>query len=176
MSFESVVSMVLEHEGGYVNHPTDPGGETKYGISKRAYPELDIAGLTEEDAADIYKKDYWDRIKGDDLPVGLACVVMDYAVNSGISRASKALQSACGMGNPDGVIGPHTLSIVWNIVKNDQNEILNSEVEKLLICVIETRQEFIRSLSIYETFGKGWERRIAETRVKALGLVFDGVS
>ena len=171
MSFETVVSMVLDHEGGYVNHPSDPGGQTNYGISKRAYPELDIAGLTEEDAADIYKKDYWDRIKGDDLPAAIACVVMDYAVNSGISRASKAIQSACGIGNPDGVIGPHTLNIVWTIVKNDQNEILNSEIERLLISVSKSRQEFIRGLSIYETFGKGWERRIAETRTTALGLL-----
>ena len=75
MSFETVVHMVLEHEGGYVNHPSDPGGETKYGISKRAYPDVDIAELTKDDAADLYKRDYWDRIKGDDLPAGVACAV-----------------------------------------------------------------------------------------------------
>ena len=98
MSFETVVHMVLEHEGGYVNHPSDPGGETKYGISKRAYPDVDIAELTKDDAANLYKRDYWDRIKGDELPVGVACVVMDYAVNSGISLSGRRRCSADGAG------------------------------------------------------------------------------
>jgi lysozyme family protein len=164
MSFETVVHMVLEHEGGYVNHPSDPGGETKYGISKRAYPDVDIAELTKDDAADLYKRDYWDRIKGDDLPVGVACVVMDYAVNSGISRASKALQSVCGISNGDGVIGPHSLASVWTTVKNDGEE-------SVINAVTEQRQGFIRALSIYDTFGKGWERRIKETHDKALELI-----
>ena len=164
MSFETVVHMVLEHEGGYVNHPSDPGGETKYGISKRAYPDVNIAELTEEDAASIYKRDYWDRIKGDDLPAGVACVVMDYAVNSGISRASKALQSVCGISNGDKIIGPATLNAVWTTVKNTSEE-------DVINAVTEQRQEFIRSLSIYKTFGKGWERRITETHEKALGLI-----
>jgi len=164
MSFETVVHMVLEHKGGYVNHPSDPGGETKYGISKRAYPDVDIAELTEDDAADIYKRDYWDRIKGDDLPVGVACVVMDYAVNSGISRASKALQSVCGIANGDGVIGPASLNAVWTTVKNTSEE-------DVINAVTTQRQEFIRALKIYETFGKGWERRIDETRAKAMELI-----
>ena len=164
MSFETVVHMVLEHEGGYVNHPSDPGGETKYGISKRAYPDVNIAELTKDDAADLYKRDYWDRIKGDDLPVGVACVVMDYAVNSGISRASKALQSVCGIANGDGVIGPHSLASVWTTVKNDSEE-------SVINAVTEQRQGFIRALSIYDTFGKGWERRIKETQDKALELI-----
>ena len=164
MSFETVVHMVLEHEGGYVNHPSDPGGETKYGISKRAYPDVDIAELTKDDAADLYKRDYWDRIKGDDLPVGVACVVMDYAVNSGISRASKALQSVCGIANGDGVIGPATLNAVWTTVKNTSEE-------DVITAVTEQRQGFIRALSIYDTFGKGWERRIEETRAKAMELI-----
>lgn len=164
MSFETVVHMVLEHEGGYVNHPSDPGGETKYGISKRAYPDVNIAELTEEDAASIYKRDYWDRIKGDDLPVGIACAVMDYAVNSGISRASKALQSVCGISNGDGIIGPATLNAVWVTTKNDG--------ERSVIDNVTTqRREFIRALSIYETFGKGWERRITETHEKAVELL-----
>ena len=162
--FESVVKMVLEHEGGYVNHPSDPGGETKYGISKRAYPDVNIAELTEDDAADLYKRDYWDRIKGDDLPAGVACVVMDYAVNSGISRASKALQSVCGISNGDGIIGPASLHAVWTTVRNDGEE-------SVVNAVTEQRQGFIRALSIYDTFGKGWERRIEETRAKGMELV-----
>ena len=164
MSFETVVHMVLEHEGGYVNHPSDPGGETKYGISKRAYPEVNIADLTEEDAEEIYFNDYWNRIKGEELPAGVACVVMDYAVNSGISRASKALQSVCGIANGDGIIGPASLNSVWVTVKNTSEE-------DVINAVTTQRQEFIRGLSIYETFGKGWERRITETHEKALELL-----
>ena len=164
MSFSKVIEMVLEHEGGYVNHPSDPGGETKYGISKRAYPEVNIADLTEEDAEEIYFNDYWSRIKGEELPAGVACVVMDYAVNSGISRASKALQSVCGIANGDGVIGPASLNAVWTTVKNTSEE-------DVINAVTTQRQEFIRALKIYETFGKGWERRIDETRAKAMELI-----
>lgn len=164
MSFSSVIEMVLHHEGGYVNHPNDPGGETKYGISKRAYPEIDIANLTEEDAGEIYFKDYWSKIKGEDLPRGVACVVMDYGVNSGISRASKALQRACGIEKGDGIIGPHSLAAVWATVKDKGEKQVIDEVTN-------TRREFIRSLSTYETFGKGWERRITETHEKAVGLI-----
>ena len=164
MSLSTVIKMVLKHEGGYVNHPSDPGGETKYGISKRAYPDVDIAGLTEEDAEEIYRDDYWCRIKGDDLPAGVACVVMDYAVNSGISRASKALQAACGIKNGDGIIGPHTLSATWVTVRNYGHKYV-------IDAVTDQRRGFIRNLSIYETFGKGWERRITETHDKALGLL-----
>jgi len=163
-SFSKVIGMILKHEGGYVNHPSDPGGETKYGISKRAYPDVDIANLSEEDAASIYKRDYWDRIKGDDLPASIACVVVDYAVNSGVSRASKALQGACGIANGDGIIGPHSLNAVWTTVKNTSEE-------AVVDAVTQQRQEFIRALSIYDTFGKGWERRIDETRAKAMELI-----
>ena len=164
MSFSKVIEMVLEHEGGYVNHPSDPGGETKYGISKRAYPDVNIADLTEEDAEEIYFNDYWSRIKGEELPAGVACVVMDYAVNSGISRASKALQSVCGIANGDGIIGPASLNAVWTTVKNTSEE-------DVINAVTTQRQEFIRALKIYDTFGKGWERRIDETRAKAMELI-----
>jgi len=164
MSFSSVIKMILEHEGGYVNHPSDPGGETKYGISKRAYPDIDIANLTEEDAEEIYYRDYWSKIKGDDLPPAVACVIMDYAVNSGISRSSRAVQHACGIKKGDGIIGPHTLSAIWTETKEKGEEHIVNEVTRL-------RQEFIRGLSIYETFGKGWERRIDETRAKAMELI-----
>lgn len=162
--FYDIIGLVLEHEGGYVNHPSDPGGETNYGISKRAYPDLDIKALTKEDAAEIYKKDYWGRIKGDDLPASVACVVMDYAVNSGVSRASKAVQHSCGILKGDGVIGPHTLNAIWTTVHNDGEESVVMAVTKL-------RLTFIRSLSTYPVFGRGWERRINETRAKAMELI-----
>ena len=164
MTVDTVLDMIIKHEGGYVDHPSDPGGETKFGISKRAYPDIEISKLSESDAKAIYKEDYWNKIKGDDLPLGVACVVMDYGVNSGISRASKALQGVCGINKPDGIIGPHTLNAVWVTVKeNGQDSVIKA--------VTEQRQEFIRALSIYDTFGKGWERRIKETYEKGLELM-----
>ena len=164
MSLNIILDMILKHEGGYVNHPDDPGGETKFGISKRAYPNLEIDKLSESDAKVIYEQDYWERIKGSDLPIGVACATMDYAVNSGISRASKALQSVCGITKGDGIIGPNTLNAVWSTV-NDTSEI------KVINNLTQQRLDFIRKLSIYDTFGKGWEKRIKETEVKALELL-----
>ena len=161
--FQTVVKMVLKHEGGYVDHPTDPGGETNFGISKRAYPDVDIKKLTPSTAAEIYRQDYWNRICGDKLPAGVAVVVMDYAVNSGTSRASKALQQVCNAGK-DGVIGPHTLHAV-HVMCNDNGQ------EFVIEGVTTLRQEFIRGLSIYDTFGRGWERRISETHDLAMELV-----
>jgi len=155
-NFDIAVELILKHEGGYINHSSDPGGETNYGISKRAYPDVDIANLTKEDATAIYKRDYWDRIAGDDLPFAVGIVVVDYAVNSGVSRASKALQLAVDA-TPDGVIGPMTLKAVRAHFEQDV-------VKK----VTHSRQQFVRSLLTYKTFGKGWERRIDETRAFAL--------
>lgn len=155
-NFDIAVEIILKHEGGYVNHPDDPGGETNYGISKRAYPDVDIANLTKEDATAIYKRDYWDRISGDDLPFAVGIVVVDYAVNSGVSRASKALQLAVGA-TVDGVIGPMTLDAV------------RAHSEKSVVTqVTHLRQQFVRGLITYETFKNGWERRIEETRNFAL--------
>jgi len=154
--FNIAVEIILKHEGGYVNHPEDPGGETNFGISKRAYPDVDIANLTKEDATAIYKADYWDRICGDDLPFAVGIVVVDYAVNSGVSRASKALQLAVGA-TPDGVVGPMTVEAVTAHSEKDV-------VQK----VTHLRQQFVRGLLTYETFKNGWERRIEETRAFAM--------
>lgn len=112
-AFRTALQFVLRHEGGYVNDPRDPGGETKYGISRRAYPELDISSLTLEDAGRIYKRDYWDRLSLDSLAPLLAVAVMDAAVNMGRGRAVKLLQTglnaACGSGLAvDGIFGPAT--------------------------------------------------------------------
>lgn len=86
--FERAVVFVLRHEGGYVNDPRDPGGETKYGISKRAYPHLDIKGLTEAEAKEIYRKDYWDKTGCGSLEWPLCFVHFDACVNLGVARAT----------------------------------------------------------------------------------------
>ena len=94
MEFNDVIDKVLEHEGGYVNDPNDLGGETKYGITKRFYPDVDIKSLTKEDAKDIYKRDYWDKNKIDNLPDNLKHIFFDMCVNQGRGTAVRVLQRA----------------------------------------------------------------------------------
>lgn len=161
-SAEQAIYLVLKHEGGYVNHPDDPGGETKYGISKRAYPTLDIAKLTEKEAVHIYLRDYWRVIKGDSLPKGLDICVMDTAVNSGIRRASKWLQRLVHV-TPDGVIGPMTIAAVKEAYEQDPKELINAYMDY--------RLGFLKRLKTWDTFGRGWSRRVEETREAALKQV-----
>jgi len=111
--FDDCFDKLLGHEGGYVFNPADPGGETKWGISKRSYPNLDIKNLTVEDAKRIYWRDYWLRCGCEDLPRGLAFDVFDAAVNSGANQAARWLQTALGV-RADGVIGPDTKAAAAN--------------------------------------------------------------
>lgn len=116
-TFNEAVEIVLAHEGGYVNDRADPGGETKFGISKRSYPNLDIANLTREDAISIYRRDWWDRYSyGEFDDADVAIKVFDLAVNVGPSPAHKMLQRAvCAAEGRrslavDGIIGPQTIA------------------------------------------------------------------
>ena len=114
ISFEEAVKVVLKHEGGYVNDPDDPGGETNFGISKRAFPDLDIKNLTEEDAIKIYYEKYWKQSKVEMLPERLWNIYFDMAVNMGRKRACEILQKACNHKNKvgikvDGRIGRNTV-------------------------------------------------------------------
>ena len=114
-NFDECLKMLLHHEGGYVNHPSDPGGETNLGVTKKVYQEWggtkDMKDLTVEDVAPIYKKNYWDRCKCDDLESGVDWGVFDWAVNSGTGRSAKAIQKICGA-TQDGAIGPKTLALI----------------------------------------------------------------
>lgn len=96
MGFELAIEGILKSEGGYVNDPDDRGGETKYGISKKSYPDLDIPALSVDDAKRIYKKDYWDKLNAGALPAGLREAAFDAAVNQGVGFAKKALEEAGG--------------------------------------------------------------------------------
>ena len=117
--FFEIVNHTLEEEGGYVNDPTDKGGETNFGISKRAYPNLDIFNLTEDDAIDIYWKDYWVRGKCDKVPSKLQPIYFDMCVNFGISGAIKVLQATANSKGAnievDGKIGPNTIKAIKNL-------------------------------------------------------------
>tara|TARA_R100000152_G_C6772765_1_gene199819 strand:- start:1202 stop:1699 length:498 start_codon:yes stop_codon:yes gene_type:complete len=111
-TFDEIIEEVLKHEGGYVNDPKDLGGETNFGIAKRFYPDLDIKNLTKEEAKEIYKKDYWNRNKVDDLPSDLKYIFFDMCVNQGRRTAVKILQRAInnkgGKLVVDGGFGPGT--------------------------------------------------------------------
>lgn len=106
--FQHAVAFVLAKEGGYVQHPSDPGGETNFGISKRAYPHEDIANLTEQRAAFLYHRDYWRAVRSHELPTGIALAVFDGAVQHGTVTAARLLQEVLGA-KVDGIIGPKTL-------------------------------------------------------------------
>lgn len=110
--FAQAIPVILNHEGGYVNDASDPGGETKYGISKRTYPQLDIRNLTEDHAAAIYEKDWWDKYGyAAILSQAVATKIFDMAVNMGAKRAHKILQACVGT-VADGVLGPTSFACV----------------------------------------------------------------
>lgn len=145
--FKKAVEFVLKHEGGYVNDPHDHGGETKFGISKRAYPNLDIKNLTRDKAIEIYKRDYWDMLPGA-LPTAIHCVLFDCAVNAGHGRAIRLLQAAIKV-NPDGQWGKLSQSA---LTKLNQNEVLlRFSTERIM---------FYSALSTFSRFGKGWVNRV----------------
>jgi len=114
--FNDIIEVVLHHEGGYVNDPKDPGGETNFGIAKRSHPDVDIKNLTKEGAKEIYKEVYWDGNKVDDLPKELKHIYFDMCVNQGKSRAVKILQRAANAKGAnlkvDGGLGPMTLRAI----------------------------------------------------------------
>lgn len=149
MDFDKAFERVIGHEGGYVNNPRDPGGETKFGISKRSYPALDIKGLTLAEAKAIYKRDFWDRCRCNDLPGGLAFDVFDAAVNSGPGQAIRWMQRAANVAD-DGVVGPLTLAAVKRI-----------DPEAIQARYSGIRLEFMTRLSGWDAFSRGWARRVA---------------
>ncbi len=163
MEFRDAVRIVLDLEGGdrLVDHPRDPGGLTKYGISLRAYPKLGRQGimkLSEADAMAIYRRDFWDSPGIDRLPARLRLPVFDGAVNHGQKTAIKLLQrSLRELGtnvHVDGELGPRTAAAV-----NAQDE------KRFLVTFLLRRQQLYRSLESYNVFGFGWERRIMEVAV-----------
>lgn len=144
-TFARAVALIIEKEGGYVNNPRDPGGETKYGISRRVYPALDIANLTEERAAAIYRRDYWNACRCDELPPDIAVLVFDCAANQGVGAATALLQEAAGV-KVDGAIGPVTLAAARK-----------PGVAREFAALRAWRYEINRN---EEVFGKGWFRRL----------------
>ena len=166
-NWQKCLETILHHEGGYVNHPKDPGGETNLGVTKRVYEDWggtkEMKDLTVEDVSPIYKKNYWDRVKGDHLPAGLDLCVFDFGVNAGTGRAAKYLQKMIGT-TPDGGIGPMTLVKLKEYVDA-------KGVEHTVKLYQMGRQKYYESLSTFSTFGRGWTRRVEETTALALKMI-----
>jgi len=147
--FHVAINRLLGNEGGYVDDPHDPGGETNWGISKRSYPTVDIKELTREQAIALYKRDFWDAARLDEQAFGVGFQMLDFAVNSGISTAIRALQRAVGCAD-DGHIGPVTLAAVKAMAAHD-----------FIMRFLAERLVFMTGCKNWDHAGKGWARRIA---------------
>lgn len=167
MQFKEALKLVLEEEGGFVNHPKDPGGATNLGVTKKVYDAWlgkestmeAFKALAPEDVAPLYEEQYWKKAKCDLLPSGFNYAVFDMAVHSGPVRAVKALQEAIGFtGNAvDGVLGPVTLTALQK-----SNKLIT------LLDFIWERYDFLHGLSTWVTFGRGWRARLVRVRNSAI--------
>ena len=165
-NFDKSLVELLKHEGGFSAHPQDPGGVTNLGVTQavwedwidRAVSEENMKALTPNKVAPLYREMYWDRVKGDKLPSGVDYLVFDAAVNSGVSRAAKWLQTTVGA-VADGAIGEQTLK-----------QVLLTNPLMIIDKYSAIRLEFLKGRSTWPTFGKGWERRVEEVRVAALKM------
>ncbi len=168
--FPKILAMTLHHEGGWSDHPKDPGGATMKGVTMQTYSDYlgrpamkdELRRIPDDHLEAIYRKGYWDKVKGDDLAAispGLAACVFDFAVNSGPGRAAKALQSLCGAVT-DGGIGPNTLkqAKAWADMLGPQGAIDAYQA---------FRQHYLESLDTFAHFGKGWTRRVGDMTVFA---------
>ena len=171
--FEAALTRVLAHEGGYVDHPRDPGGATNMGITRRTLakwrgvalrdlPKSEVRDLSRAEAAAIYKNAYWDPIRGDELPPGLAYALFDFAVNSGPARAVRFLQRIVGTVQ-DGLLGGITLRAIARM-----------PVPYIIRTLCDNRLAWMRRLPTWDAFGRGWSRRVNGVREAALAAYTNG--
>lgn len=166
--FDACLGEVLRHEGGYVDHPSDPGGATNMGITRKTLarwrkvspwwdlPKTAVRSLTVAEAGRIYRASYWEAVKAERMPHGLDLALFDYAVNSGPDRAVRTLQALTGV-KVDGQVGPLTLDAVRSRKPAD-----------LVTALCDQRMGFLRQLASFPTFGRGWTSRVAAIRKAAL--------
>lgn len=159
MKFEDAIDIILKHEGGYVNNPNDPGGETNFGIAKRFYPQLNIKTLTKEDAIEIYRKDYWDKCSIELLPPALRLIVFDCAINQGPQVSIALLQAALGV-KADGDLGPDTLK-----------KLQEHNVMKVIEKYAQVRLDRYQRNPKYVYFGAGWTKRLLDVALKSVMTV-----
>lgn len=167
-NFPQALKLVLAQEGGWSNHPQDPGKATMKGVTqavydayrdKRGQAKRSVRSVTNAEVEAIYRKGYWDLIRGDDLPIGVDAALMDYAVNSGPGKAVKDLQRGLGC-RVDGLVGPQTLE---QVVAADDDKLINDLCDR--------RLRFLKSLKIWKDFGRGWTNRVLTVRTTALAML-----
>ena len=167
-NYQTCLDLVLKSEGGWVNNPSDPGGETNLGVTKRVWEEYvghpveSLKKLTKEDVAPLYEQKYWRPCYGEVLPRGLDLLSFSMGVNAGTGRSVKLLQSSLGC-VPDGVIGPATRGLISN-----------SNSATLIAKFSESRREYYRSLKNFPIFGKGWLSRVDREESEAIGMAKNG--
>jgi lysozyme family protein len=166
-NWNNAFRLMLVSEGGYVYHQSDPGGRTNLGVTQttwenwigRQSDEAEMRGLTPEKVEPLYKKKYWDAVRGDELPMGLDYLMFDFAVNAGAGRAIKTLQTAVGV-TPDGGFGPMTMAAVQAV-----------DPVELIERFSQAKEDFYRSLNTFSVFGKGWLNRVADVKLKASAML-----
>ena len=166
-NWDNSFKLMLKSEGGFVNHPSDPGGMTNLGVTKatwenwvgRGSDEAEMRGLTPEKVEPMYKKKFWDAVRGDELPIGLDYLMFDFAVNAGAGRAIKTLQTAVGV-TPDGSFGPITMAALQA-----------ADPVKLIERFSAEKEAFYRSLGNFDVYGTGWLNRVANVKQKATSMV-----
>ncbi len=166
INFKNALKHVLVHEGGWSDHPKDPGGATMKGVTLVTFQRFfgtekqkeDLRNISDEELEQVYRLGYWDKCCCDDLPAGVDYGVFDAAVNSGPGRGAKWLQAAVGA-KQDGSIGPKT---ILKVKEHDPDKVVD------LMC--DHRLTFLRSLSNWSVFGKGWQRRVDGVRITAVTM------
>lgn len=166
-NFARCLKKVLVHEGGNVDDKRDPGGRTSRGVTQAVYDAFrrghgqakkDVFAASDAEVAELYRTGYWDKLKGDSLPLGIDYAAFDGGVNSGVSRSAKWLQKALGL-KQDGTVGAYTVGSATN-----------ADARKTIVSMCAARMGFLRGLSTFKTFGKGWARRVAEVEAAAVAM------
>ena len=166
-NFEKSLELVLQHEMGYVHHPLDPGGRTNLGVTQRVWEawvgysvdEKEMRSLTKELVAPLYKSRYWDAVHGDQLPSGADYLAFDFAVNAGAFRCIKTIQRALNI-TADGIIGPVTIKAIQD-----------TNAEEFINNFTDAKENFYKGLANFQTFGRGWLNRVAESKKAAEGML-----
>ncbi|MBS0536869.1 MAG: glycoside hydrolase family 108 protein [Proteobacteria bacterium] len=166
-NFDRALACLLKHEGGYTNHPSDPGGPTNFGITiadyrkfvKRDATAADVKAMRVEQAKVIYRARYWDALACDDLPAGVDYAVFDYGVNSGIGRSGKVLRRLLGLADA-------THGVTDDVIAAARA----TDASRLVEAICDERLRFLKSLKTWGVFGNGWGRRVAEVKAAALAM------
>ncbi len=172
---------VFVHEGGYTNHPSDPGGPTNWGVTifdaqkyaaefgwlpaGRKVTAADVKAMPKWFAEKVYDAKYWDALRGDELSSGLDYSMYDYGINSGIGRAGKVLRRVVGLPDND-----------WRVTDEVLRAVAERDAKQLIAALNDERLRFLKSLKTWPVFGKGWERRVVEVRAASLRMATQEIS